>query len=92
MGKIAFITDSTAYLPYKLVEKHKIIVVPQVLIWGDKTYKDGEDITPEEFYARRKTDPTMPTASQVSVLTMENIFCDPIDRRFDVLGVSILTK
>jgi fatty acid-binding protein DegV len=31
----------------------------------------------------------MPTTSQVSVITMENIFCNLVDKEFDVLGVFI---
>ena len=44
MSKIAVVTDSTTYMPPELVKKHNISVAPQVLIWGDQTYKDGVDI------------------------------------------------
>ena len=44
MSKIALVTDSTTYMPPELVRKYNISVAPQVLIWGDQTYKDGVDI------------------------------------------------
>ncbi len=56
MQNIALVTDSTAYIPNHLLKEYDIAVVPLVLIWGDKTYEDGVDIQPEEFYTRLKTD------------------------------------
>lgn len=92
MGKIAFVTDSTAYIPVDLVKKYSITVAPQVLIWGEQTYQDGVDIQPEEFYTRLKTAKIMPTTSQVSVVTMQNIFQNLVEKGFDVLGAFISAK
>ncbi len=89
---IAFVTDSTAYIPDQLVKDYAITVAPQVLIWGDETFRDGVDIQPDEFYERLKTAKVMPSTSQVSVVTMQGIFQDLIDRGFDVLGVFISAK
>ena len=65
MPKIALVTDSTSFLPAELIKKHNITVTPQLLIWGEETYRDGVDIQPVEFYARLITAKTMPTTSQV---------------------------
>jgi DegV family protein with EDD domain len=92
MPKIAFVTDSTAYIPDDLIKKYSIRVVPQVLIWGDQTYQDGVDIYPEQFYARLKTTKVMPTTSQVPVVTMQQTFQDLIDRGHEVIGVFISAK
>ncbi len=92
MAKIAFVTDSTAYIPAELVKKHNITVAPQVLIWGDQTYQDGVDIQPDEFYTRLKTSKVMPTTSQVSIITMQNIFHSLVEEGFDVIGVFVSGK
>ncbi|MCL4528264.1 MAG: DegV family protein [Chloroflexi bacterium] len=92
MAKIALVTDSTAYIPASLVKQYDITVAPQILVWGDQTYQDGVDIQPDEFYARLKTSKTMPTTSQVSVVTMQHTFQDLIDKGCDVLGVFISGK
>ena len=89
---VAFVTDSTAYIPADLVQQYGITVAPQVLIWGEATFQDGVDIQPDEFYARLKTAKTMPTTSQVAVVTMQGIFQRLIDQGFDVLGVFISAK
>jgi len=92
MSKIAFVTDSTAYIPPDLVKKHNITVAPQVLVWGDQTYQDGVDIQPDEFYMRLKTAKVMPTTSQVSIVTMQHIFQGLVDKGYEVLGVFISAK
>ncbi len=89
---VAFVTDSTAYLPEPLVKQYSITVAPQVLIWGDETFRDGIDIQPDEFYARLKTAKVMPSTSQVSVVDMQSIFQRLVEKDFDVLGVFISEK
>jgi DegV family protein with EDD domain len=92
MSGIAVVTDSTAFIPARLVEEFEITVAPQVLIWGDQTYNDGVDIQPDEFYTRLKTASVMPTTSQVSVVTMQSIFEKLIAEGKEVLGIFISGK
>lgn len=92
MGKIAFVTDSTAYIPDELIKQYNIRVVPQVLVWGDQTFQDGVDINPGEFYSRLKSCKIMPTTSQVSFITMESIFRNLVEKGYDVIGVFISEK
>jgi DegV family protein with EDD domain len=66
MGSIALVTDSTAYLPPELVAQYGIIVVPLYVNFGDESYRDNVDITPNDFYARLPTAKVMPSTSQPS--------------------------
>jgi DegV family protein with EDD domain len=91
-GKIAIVTDSTAYIPKELCEKYKLTITPQVLIWGEQSFRDGVDIQPDEFYARLKTEKVMPTTSQVPPATMKSTFESLVDKGFDVLGIFISAK
>ncbi|MBM3126339.1 MAG: DegV family protein [Chloroflexi bacterium] len=92
MSRISIVTDSTSYLPPDLVAKYGITVAPQVLIWGDQSYQDGVDISPQEFYERLKSAKTMPSTSQVSPATMQSIFQPLADQGFSVLGIFISAK
>ena len=89
MSKIAVVTDSTSYIPTELVQKHNITMAPQVLIWDDKTYRDGIDIQSTEFFTRLKTAKTMATTSQVSVADMQNIFQGLVDKDYEIMGIFI---
>ena len=92
MSKIAVVTDSTTYMPPELAKKHNISVAPQVLIWGDQTYKDGVHIQSGEFFTRLKTAKVMPTTSQVAVVSFQEIFQDLVNKDFEVLAVLVSSK
>lgn len=92
MGKVAVVTDSTAYIPKEYLEKYNITLLPQVLIWGGETFEDGVDIQPDEFYRRLATAKVMPTTSQVPVTKMHLAFSRLIDEGYDVLGVFVSSK
>jgi DegV family protein with EDD domain len=49
---IRIVTDSTCDLPVALIEEHKITVIPQFIIVGEKEYRDGIDLTRQDFYER----------------------------------------
>jgi DegV family protein with EDD domain len=64
MGRIGFITDSTAGLPADQVQKYNVEVVPLQVIFGTETFRDGIDLTQDEFFERLKAAKTLPTTSQ----------------------------
>jgi DegV family protein with EDD domain len=92
MSNIAVVTDSTTYMPSELIKKYNISVAPQVLIWGDHTYKDGVDIQSSEFFTRLKTAKVMPTTSQVAVISFQEIFQGLVDKGFEVLALLVSAK
>jgi DegV family protein with EDD domain len=92
MSKIAVVTDSTTYLPSNLVEKYNISIAPQVLIWGEQTYKDGVDIRSQEFFTRLKTAKIMPTTSQVAVISFQEMFQDLVNKGYEVLAILVSSK
>lgn len=92
MSRVALVTDSTTYMPPELIKKYNISVGPQVIIWGDQTYRDGVDMDSREFFTRLKTARVMPTTSQVSVVSFQEIFQDLVNKDFDVLALLISAK
>ena len=92
MSKFAIVTDSTSYIPTDVAQKHGITIAPQVLIWDNQTYRDGIDIQPTDFYSRLKTAKSMPSTSQVSPATMQEIFQGLVEKGTSVLGIFISSK
>jgi len=66
-ARAAVVTDSAACIPAELVQKYDIHVVPFELVWGGRSYRDGIDITPTEFYRRLQKATSWPTTSQPSL-------------------------
>ena len=78
--KIAVVTDSASYLTPEQVKNNDIHVVPITVIFGHQTYLDNVEITTSEFYHRLKTDPQMPTTTQVTLGQMQTMYDQLADR------------
>jgi DegV family protein with EDD domain len=65
--KIGIVTDSTCDLPRYLVEQHELEVIPCVLVLEGKEYRDGIDISRDEFYKRLPSLHTPPTTAAPSI-------------------------
>jgi DegV family protein with EDD domain len=89
MAKVAIVTDSTAYIPQNMMKPYPITVLPQVLIWGEETFRDGVDIQPVEFYTRLAKATVMPSTSQVSPADFEKAFRELKALGYDVLAITI---
>jgi len=71
---IALITDSTCDLPLNYLKQYNIEVVPLTIIWGEEQFRDGVDLTPEDFYRRLETDQVIPTTSQPTPQEMVQVY------------------
>jgi DegV family protein with EDD domain len=59
------------------------------VIWDGKSYRDGIDMAPEEFYTRLAKSATLPTTSQVSVNAYQEMFKKLLDEGYQVLNLPI---
>jgi DegV family protein with EDD domain len=62
----AVVTDSTADLPDAWRERYGIEVVPLKVLFGEETFRDGVDMTNEDFFRRLATATKLPTTSAPS--------------------------
>ena len=60
----AIVLDSTADLPDAADRFPNWRVVPLYVRFGDESFKDGVEITADEFYRRLQSDPEFPRTSQ----------------------------
>lgn len=63
MKKVAIMTDSTCCIPEELLSKYDIRVIPMHIVYKDKTYRDGVDMTVSEVYEIMRKREIMPTTS-----------------------------
>ena len=62
-NKVAIVTDTTACIPQEMAAEYAIELVPVEFIFEDKAYRDGQDMSPAEFYARLRQAKKLPTTS-----------------------------
>jgi len=60
---VKIITDSVADLPPEVVKELGITVIPLVLRFGAETYRDGVNLTPDQFYEKLQTSRAFPATS-----------------------------
>ena len=70
----AVVTDSTADLPEEWRKRYGIEVVPLKVLFGTSTFKDGEDITNEEFFRKLAGSSKLPTTSAPSPGEFAQVF------------------
>jgi DegV family protein with EDD domain len=92
MHKVAVVIDSTANIPQPLLDQYHITVLPQTLVWDNATYRDGIDISPDQFYERLSNSRTIPTTSQVTPAQFRAVFEDLFSQDFNVLTLVISSK
>ena len=57
---IKIIADTTSVIDQKESEKLGIDMIPQIIVIGDKSYRDDNEITTEEFLAKLRSSPVLP--------------------------------
>ncbi len=67
MKKIAWVTDSTAYITEDLKNHPDVFVMPLAIIFGDVVYEDGISLTTEQLYEKIKQSKEVPKTSQPAV-------------------------
>lgn len=77
-SSIALMTDSTRDIPENLIQQYNIGVIPQVVIWGEQTYRDRVDMAPEAFYERLTKDTLIPSTTLPSPAEFERVYRDAI--------------
>jgi len=82
--KIRFTADSTCDMSVDFIERYQVKVFPLSVQMGDKLYKDGVDITPEEIITRVNAGENLPKTSAVNAAEYREVFeellrdCDAI--------------
>jgi DegV family protein with EDD domain len=94
MGRIAFVTDSTAGMPPDQVDRYRVTVIPLQVVFGTETFRDGVDLTQAEFFKRLKASKTLPTTSQPTTGDFEQAYKKLLDdpEVDSIIGVHISSK
>ncbi|HMA33799.1 MAG TPA: DegV family protein [Chloroflexia bacterium] len=66
MARIGFVTDSTAHVPDDLVAKYGLRIADLTVQFGQQSFREHADLTPDEFFRRMKESRALPTSSQPS--------------------------
>ncbi|OCL25194.1 hypothetical protein U472_12550 [Orenia metallireducens] len=92
MKSIKIVTDSGADLSKELIERYNIKVIPIPVKLGDRNYKDGEDITPIEFYTKLEAEDISPSTSMINPYTFEEEFKELLKDYQEIIYISFSSQ
>ena len=89
---IKIVTDSTGYFDKKFCKENDITVVPLKVRFGEKTYREGVDLTPDEFYKMLESSKELPKTSQPSIQEFVDVYKKILEEGNEVLSIHISSK
>lgn len=92
MGRIKIITDSGSDIPPHLASQYNITVLPICVVIDGKTYYDGRDFSPRQYYQMLKEMDEIPTTSQVPIKLLEDELTANLDEYEHQIYVTISSK
>jgi len=89
---IKIVTDSTAYLPEEIVQRYGIHVIPLNVLFGNRIYKEGLDLSYEQFYQKLAQAKNLPTTSQPAVGEFYDLYSELTRDGSEVISIHISSK
>ena len=89
MDRVAIVTDSSACVPKEVIKQYGIHILPLILIFEDRSYRDGVDITSQEFYELLKKAKKVPTTSSPSPGEYLEAFREVAKQASDILCITL---
>ena len=86
------VTDSASDLSPELAQRWNITVIPCYVLVGDQTFRDGVDISADEFYSRLAANSRLPTTAQPSVADFQSVYQELLGQGHQVVSVHISGK
>jgi len=89
---VKLVTDSASDLPPEVIKELGITVVPLNIQFGNQTFKDRVDLSPEEFYNRLEHSKALPSTSAPGPGVFAEVFDGLATKYSQILGVFVSRK
>jgi len=87
--KVAIVTDSTADIPQALAQELGIVVIPLNVIFGEKNFKDGVDISSQGFFEMLPQATVHPRTSQPSPGEFVDVYNKVLEDAQEIISIHI---
>ncbi len=90
--KVVITSDSTCDLGAELIEKFGIGIMPLGVTLGDKSYRDGIDITADDIYAYYDKTKILPKTSAINIAEATDFFKQYTDKGYAIVHFTISSE
>ncbi len=92
LDNTAIVLDSTCDPPPGFLERPGLYLVPLTVHFGDESFRDGLDLTPEQFFAKLRASDVLPTTSQPTEGDFRRVYEEATARYEHVFSLHISSK
>jgi DegV family protein with EDD domain len=89
---VKIVTDSVADIPAGVVAELGISIIPVMLHFGEETFRDGIDITTDQFFQKLVSSNVMPTTSVPSMDMFARTFAKLAEETDEILVIMLSSK
>jgi DegV family protein with EDD domain len=89
---VKVVVDSTSDIPAQLAKEWDITVVPTYVVFGGKSYRDREDISEDEVYAKLDHDSVFPTTSVPSPQDFADVYNKLADETDEIISIHLTSR
>jgi len=89
---VRVVTDSVADLPSQVVKELGITVIPLLVRFGERLYRDGIDLTADEFYDMLARSKTFPVTSVPSPATFAEAYDKLAEETDEILAIIVSSR
>ncbi len=89
---VKIVTDSVTDIPAKVAAKLGITVIPILVRFGEETYRDGIDITTDQFFQKLINSKIMPTTSVPSMDLFARTYAKLAEETDEILAIMLSSK
>jgi len=89
ISRVAVITDSTSDLDTELAARNGIGVVPLFVNFGDERFRDGIDLSRDDFFRRMREGHLLPTTSQPTAAMFEDAYRPLVESGRPIVSIHI---
>ena len=89
---VKVVTDSVADLPPQVVDELGITVIPLNVRFGEKVFRDGIDLTTEQFYQELTRSKIFPVTSVPSPVTFADAYDKLAEETDEILVITLTSK
>lgn len=89
---VKVVTDSVADLPPQVVDELGITVIPLNVRFGEKVYRDGIDLTTEQFYQELTRSKIFPVTSVPSPVTFADAYDKLAEETDEILAIMLSSR
>ena len=89
---VKVITDSISDIPSQVAEDLGITMVPLIVSFGPENFRDGVDITSDQFYERLQSDGVFPTTSVPPPISFAEIYDQVAEETDELLVITVASN